>query len=247
MLLALDTSTRYAGVALANEDRVLASHAWHSTYNHTAELMPAVVNILEHGGLAAGELDGVAVALGPGGFSALRVGLSAAKGLALVAKKPIIGVGTLDLEAYAYIDSGIPVCALLEAGREECATALFGPDGVRLREDRVCTAEELMTEVTNGISSPTIFCGEGVNAWREHISGALGDHAQIITPVPASRAWALAVIGQKRLAAGEFGDLVTLQPEYLRMPSIGVPKKRGRVPQSRRVPQNRRNVRGQVR
>jgi len=209
--------------------------------------MPAVVNILEHGGLTAGELDGVAVALGPGGFSALRVGISAAKGLALVAKKPIIGVGTLDLEAYAYIDSGIPVCALLEAGREECATALFGPDGVRLREDRVCTAEELMAEVSNKISSLTIFCGDGVNVWREQISGAPGVRSQIVTPVPTSRAWALAVIGQKRLAAGEFDDLVTLQPEYLRMPSIGVPKKHDRGPQSRRVPPNRRNVRGQVR
>ena len=85
MLLALDTSTRYAGVALANEDRVVASHAWHSTYNHTAELMPAVVKILEHGGLTAADLDGVAGALGPGGVSALRGGISAAMGLALAA------------------------------------------------------------------------------------------------------------------------------------------------------------------
>ena len=75
MLLAIDTSTRYASVALVNEDRVVASHAWHSTNNHTAELMPAVVKILELGGLTAAVLDGVDVALGPGGLSALRVGL----------------------------------------------------------------------------------------------------------------------------------------------------------------------------
>ena len=121
MLLALDTSTRYASVTLADDDRVIASRTWYSKINHTAELMPAVVQVLESRGLITGQLSGVAVALGPGGFSALRVGISAAKGLALVAKIPIVGVGTLDLEAYAYLESGYPVCALLEAGREECA------------------------------------------------------------------------------------------------------------------------------
>ena len=140
MLLSLDTSTRYGGVALSNEDRVVASHSWHSVYNHTSELMPYAANIMERGGVTPGELDGVAVALGPGGFSALRVGISAAKGLALVAKKPIIGVGTLDMEAHPYLGSGLYVCALLEAGREECATALFDSKGVRVRKDEICTA-----------------------------------------------------------------------------------------------------------
>lgn len=231
MFLALDTSTRYAGVALANEDRVVASHSWHSTYNHTTELMPAVVHILEHAGLTASDLDGVVVALGPGGFSALRVGISAAKGLALVARNSIVGVGTLDLEAYPYLESGIQVCALIEAGREECATSLFGPDGTRLREDRVGTVEEILAEV----SGPTIFCGEGVSAWQTQIVAAMGTEAQIIRSVPASRVWALAAIGREKLAAGEVDDLTVLQPEYLRMPSIGAPKQRDRVPQGGRA------------
>tara|TARA_B100001964_G_scaffold144580_1_gene159232 strand:- start:72 stop:797 length:726 start_codon:yes stop_codon:yes gene_type:complete len=231
MFLALDTSTRYAGVALANEDRVVASHSWHSTYNHTTELMPAVVHILDHAGITAAELDGVVVALGPGGFSALRVGISAAKGLALVARKPIVGVGTLDLEAYPYIGSGMQVCALLEAGREECAAALFGPDGSRVQEDKVFTADQLVAEVTG----PTIFCGEGVTAWQDQISAALGSEAQIVKSVPASRVWALAAIGREKLAAGEVDDLTILQPVYLRMPSIGVPKQRDRVPQGGRL------------
>ena len=238
MLLALDTSTRYASVALADEDRVVASRTWHSTFNHTVELMPAVAQLLESRSLTAAELDGVAVALGPGGFSALRVGISAAKGLALVAKKPILGVGTLDLEAHPYLESGAVVCALLEAGRQECATALYGPDGVRLREDRVCTAGELLAEVANEtsreVSGPVIFCGEGVTAWRDQIAGALGTNAQIVRAVPAARAWALAAIGWEKLAAGETSDLATLQPEYLRMPSIGAPKQRDRVRQGGR-------------
>ncbi|MDA1129697.1 MAG: tRNA (adenosine(37)-N6)-threonylcarbamoyltransferase complex dimerization subunit type 1 TsaB [Chloroflexi bacterium] len=234
MLLALDTSTRYASVTLADEDRVVASRAWHSKINHTAELMPAVVQVLESRGLTAKQLEGVAVALGPGGFSALRVGISVAKGLALVAKIPIIGIGTLDLEAYAYLKSGIPVCSLLEAGREECATALYGPDGVRLRDDRVCSAEDLVAEVADRASGPAIFCGEGITGWEDAIGGALGAKAQIVRPVPAARGWALALIAREKLISGETGDLITLQPEYLRMPSIGVPKQRDRVAQTGR-------------
>jgi tRNA threonylcarbamoyladenosine biosynthesis protein TsaB len=234
MLLALDTSTRYASVALADEDRVVASRTWHSTINHTAELMPAVAHLMGSRGLTAGQLDGVAVALGPGGFSALRVGISAAKGLALVAKKPIVGVGTLDLEAYPYLRSGVPVCALLEAGRQECATAFHGPDGIRLREDRVCTADELLAEVIDKASGPAIFCGEGVTGWKDAIAGALGAKAQIVRPVPAARVWALAAIARERLLSGETKDITTLQPEYLRMPSIGAPKQRDRVAQGGR-------------
>jgi tRNA threonylcarbamoyladenosine biosynthesis protein TsaB len=231
MLLALDTSTRYAGVAIADEERVMASHSWHSTYNHTTELMPAVAQILGHVGLTASDLGGVAVALGPGGFSALRVGISAAKGLALVTKNPIVGVSSLDLEAFPYLESGSQVCALIEAGREECATALFGQDGTRIREDRVCGVAELLTEITD----PTIFCGEGVTAWRTEITAGMGSNALIVEPVPSNRVWALAVIGRRKLAAGETGDLTTMQPEYLRMPSIGAPKQRDRVPQGGRA------------
>ena len=230
MILALDTSTRYASVALADEDRVAASRTWHSAFNHTIELMPAVASLMESRGLTVAELDGIAVALGPGGFSALRVGISAAKGLALVAKKPMVGVGTLDLEAYPFLKSGVPVCALLEAGRQECATAIYGSDGKRIREDRVCTADELLAEVVG----PAIFCGEGVTAWQDQIAQVLGSGAQIIRPVPAARGWALAVIGQEKLAAGETNDIATLQPEYLRMASIGVPKQRYRVSQAGR-------------
>lgn len=234
MLLALDTSTRYASVALADEDRIVASRTWHSKINHTAELMPAVAHLMESRGLTAGQLDGVAVALGPGGFSALRVGISAAKGLALVAKKPMVGVGTLDLEAYPYLESGIPVFALVEAGRQECASAFYGPDGIRLREDRVCTAGELVTEVIDNLSGAAIFCGEGVTGWKNEIAEALGDRAQIVWPVPVSRVWALAAIAREKLLSGETSDIATLQPEYLRMPSIGAPKQRDRVAQTGR-------------
>ncbi len=81
MLLAIDTSTRYAGVALADEERVVSCRVWYSNMNHTMELMPQIAESLEAQDIDVASLEGVAVALGPGGFSALRVGMSVAKGL----------------------------------------------------------------------------------------------------------------------------------------------------------------------
>ena len=251
MLLAIDTSTRYAGVALADSGRVLSCRSWYSAVNHTSELMPAVAQTLEGAGLTVSDLDGIAVALGPGGFSALRVGMSVAKGLALASGKALVGVGTLDLEAYPYLDSGLPVCALLDAGRGEVASAYFqigpgtgpgtGPGletetetetdtnakGQRVREDLICDPEGLLS----GIDERTLFCGEGVHPHAGLIRERLGRRGVVVGHSPVSRLGSLVELGRQRLESGESDDVASLQPYYLRMPSIGGPKRRDRVPQ----------------
>lgn len=227
MLLAIDTSTRHAGVAVCDDSRVLSSRCWRSTVNHSAELMPAVDQILRSHGLAPGDLSGIAVALGPGGFSALRVGMSVVKGLAFTSGIPVVGVGTLDLEAHSYLQSGLPVCAILDAGRNEIASALFGRDGVRAREDMVGPVEELAER----IDEPTLFCGEAVASWGGVIRERLGSLAVVVESAPAQRTWSLGQLGWQRLAEGKTEDLASLQPNYLRMPSIGRPKQRDRTPQ----------------
>ncbi len=228
MLLAIDTSTKHASVALAQDGQVISSRSWCSQANHTAELMPAVAEILNGHRLTARDLTGIAVALGPGGFSALRVGISAAKGLALASRKPLVGLRTLDLEAHPYLASGVPVCALLDVGRQEVAAARFGKDGQRLAEDAMGPPVELLSD----IAEPTIFCGEAVTGWIELIRECLGILALPVTPSPAARLWSLADLGQRRIELGEADDLATLQPHYLRMPSIGGPKRRDHRPQS---------------
>ena len=239
MLLAIDTSTRYAGIALADEDRVVSVRAWYSVVNHSRELMPAVDQALKERDINAAQLDAVAVALGPGGFSALRVGLSAAKGLALIGRRPIIGVGTLDLEAFPYQGTGLEVCALLDAGRGEVATALFGPEGERARDDLISAPETILDDVKKS----TVFCGEGVRGREELIKGRLGDQALLMgEPSPATRLGSLAVLARRRLDAGDFDDLNSLQPYYLRMPSIGVRKQRDRTPQGASPPRSNSNV-----
>ncbi len=227
MLLAIDTSTRYAGVALADADRVLSCRSWHSAVNHTAELMPAIAHTLQTGGLTVADLEGIVVALGPGGFSALRVGMSVAKGLAMASQRPLVGLGTLDAEAQPYLNSGRPVCALLDAGRKEVASALFDREGQRARDDRICPPDELTLEITE----TTLFCGEAVSANAALLQERLGVKAVVVGHSPATRLWALTSLGRQRLELGGLDDVTTLQPCYLRLPTIGGPRRRDRVPQ----------------
>lgn len=227
MLLIIDTSTRNAGAALARDGQVVSSRSWWSAVNHTAELMPAVVQLLEASQLEVNELEGIVVALGPGGFSALRVGMSVAKGLALATGLPLAGIGTLDAEAQPFRRSGLPVCAMLDAGRGEVATASFGTDGERAREDRICLPDELLPE----LSGQHIFCGEGALPHVRLIKELLGDKAVVAGHSPAARLWALAELGHLKLQSGNGDNVATLQPYYLRMPTIGGPKRRDRVRQ----------------
>ena len=234
MLLAIDTSTRHASLALYDGSQVIASRSWRSMVNHSSELMPAVIEALQSREVTPRSLDSVAVALGPGGFSALRTGLSVAKGLAITGRIPIIGIGSLDLEAHPFRESGLHVCALLEAGRGEAASALISPapEATRLREDRITGAADLLDEIQQADIGATLFCGEGMGPWEDMVAERLGDQAVICRVPPSVRAESLAILAGQRLLMGETDDLDLLQPNYLRMPSIGVPKRRDRKPQA---------------
>ena len=105
ILLAIDTSTRYAGVAIADGGDVLAETTWYSQQNHGAELLPVAMALLAQVGSSIREVTHLAVALGPGGFSALRVGMATVKGLALPGRLPVAGISTFHVEAAPYEDT----------------------------------------------------------------------------------------------------------------------------------------------
>ena len=256
MLLSIDTSSRYGGVALSDADgsvadgSVIEARLWRSTANHTAQLMPAVAEILTARGIRARDLDAVAVALGPGPFSALRVGVSAAKGLAMAADFPIIGIDTLLMEAWPHVDlsvrphwpgGAIPI-AWLDAGRNEVAAGVFGNDAERVRDDRIASPEELLSQDA-GNPWAALYCGEAAWARRDVIKTLVGDgHGYAVMPwTPADRLWALAELAAIRIRDGESDDLATLQPYYLRMPTIGVARQRDRVRQGRPGDRSQRN------
>ena len=234
MLLAIDTTTRSASVALYDGTNVVASRSWRSVVNHSAELMPAIVHLLQSRGTTPRSLDAVAVALGPGGFSALRTGLSVAKGMAMASGIPILGISSLELEAYPFRCAGQTVCALLEAGRGEAASALIShpPDFGRLRGDRISGPEDLLDEVEALGLESVLFCGEGLTPWADLVRDRMGSQAILSHVPPSARAESLAALASNRLQAGSSDELDQLQPNYLRMPSIGAPKRRDRKRQA---------------
>lgn len=221
VILAIDTATKYAGVALADADAILSEENWLSHNNHTVELMPAIVKALSRTRLSFSDLCGLAVAIGPGSFTGLRVGLSVAKGIALVIRKPILGIGTLDILGYACAREGTPTCALVHAGRGRLCAAYYRREGAtweRLGDYRLLSPEALAA----GVDGPTLFCGELTRALKQFLREKLGELALFASPADSvRRAACLAELGWQRLERGERDNLVTLSPIYLHEPFPG--------------------------
>lgn len=220
MLLAIDTSTDTASLALVEEKRVLVELTWRSAQNHTRQLLPNLEHLLRQQQRAVTALTSIVVARGPGSFNGLRVGIGVAKGLAFSLGVPLVGIGSLEVEAYQHAETGLPLCPIFNAGRGEIATATYRRDGEQWRQlapEHLTTIERLCQEVPE----PTLFCGEYVPSVAGGLRERLGDRAIIPSAVTGLRRAAfLAELGLKRLERGESDDVATLQPLYLRRPSI---------------------------
>src|SRR5215217_6838611 len=125
MLLAVDTSTAQLGLAIHDGAQVISEYAWRSSQRHTVELAPAVVELLSRSGLTMDNIKALGVALGPGSFTSLRVGLSLVKGLALARHLPLVGIPTLDIYAASQPTSKLPLLAAIQAGRGRLAVGWY--------------------------------------------------------------------------------------------------------------------------
>lgn len=213
MLLAIDTSTVQTGLACYDERGVLGECAWHSGRDHTAQLLPQLTLLLRHLGVPRDAIGAVGVALGPGSWSGLRVGVSTAKGLALAHDLPVVGIGTLEILARQHSAAPMPVFPLIRLGRERFATAEFG--GGAAGQARNVTLAELCAEV----SGQALFCGDIDAEAQAAIRQALGDRAHF--PSPAAnlrRPGYLAELAWQRLRAGQTDDITRLEPIYLGQP-----------------------------
>lgn len=221
MILALDTSTRIASVALFHQGTLLDECTWRSELNHTTELGPVVTAMLARQAVLPGGLDAVAVAIGPGSFNGLRVGVSMAKGMAQALGIPVVGIGTLELIAYQQRHFRGPIRPILGAGRAQVATAQFRSfrgKWRRVEDDHLSTVEEIIA----GTSRRTLFCGEISPAGAAQLDLALGGRAVLAGEVASwRRAGFLAELANERLQAGRADQADTLEPVYLRRPSIG--------------------------
>jgi tRNA threonylcarbamoyladenosine biosynthesis protein TsaB len=222
MLLAIDTATRTAGLALYDPSgrRILGEEAWYSMDNHTVELMPRLVRLLDQQGVLAAGLTGLAVSLGPGSFTGLRSGLGVAKGLALACRIPLVGVPTLDVVAQPHKAQRLPIWAILQAGRGRICAAYYARTRGRWRRKggyQLTTLEELCEQVER----PTLFCGEIDAQDADLICQRLGASASVATPAASLRRAAhLAELAWSRLSVGDLDDAATLSPIYLHDPRL---------------------------
>ena len=218
MILAIDTATQYAGLALYTPNGVLAEETWHSGRNHTVELMPRLARMLQSANLQVTDLTALAVSLGPGSFTGLRIGLAAAKGLALPHKLPVVGVSTLEITAYPFRFSELPVWAVAQAGRGRILAACYGLNDGQwqvLIEPSLTNFNELAPK----IDRPALCTGEIDAEAAQILKRGAGQKAKIVSPASRLRRAAyLAEIVAGRLDAGWQDDPDALSPIYISTP-----------------------------
>jgi len=220
MELSIDTSTRYASVGISIEGKIVREYSWLSKQNHSVELLPSIESLLSTNGMVVRDIDCVVVAIGPGGFSALRVGLSTAKALAVAVNVPIIGLNTLDIEAYPFNGVRMTVCSLMDMGRGEMAAALYSAEQgcwTKIQNEQIMAPDDLCSS----IKDPTLFSGEGVAYFASILMEHLGKNAVLADQsLPTRSPATLADMGYQRFQKGEHDDVYSLEPLYLRRPSI---------------------------
>ena len=222
MLLAIDTSTAVTGLACYDESGLLAECCWLSGREQTVQLLPQLDMLLRHVGRAPSDVRAVGVALGPGSWSGLRVGMSIAKGFVIACDLPLIGVGTLDMLAYQHYQIDTPVCPIIRLGRERFATALFVAPPVA--PFAASARSVTLPELAEGVAKRTLFCGDIDDQVKNELTRQLGDTA--VFPTPAAngrRAGFLAELAWQRWQHGSSDDRATLEPIYLGNPVKHIP------------------------
>ena len=217
LLLAVDTSTRFAGVGIDDGNGSVVCRSWRSEQNHGAELMPAIMVMLEESGRTPADITHLAVANGPGGFSALRVGIGVVFGLATPRDLPIAAISTHEIEVAPYVDRvgrSTALYSLLPAGRGEVAWAKY-VDGKEVKAG-LAPPEKLAADV----SPDSVFCGEAAIS----LAGVV-EHGRLLTEGPPTRdPAALLALGRKYFARNKSGAQQPVRPQYVREPSITWPK-----------------------
>ncbi len=218
-VLAIDTSTMAGGVALLEDSRVVGESLLDVRTTHSERLMLAVDRALADAGWQPESLDAFAVAVGPGSFTGLRIGLAAVKGLAFALGRPIAAVPTLDAMAAALPWTTRPVCPVLDARKNEVYACLYRWDGLTMQRewDYLALAPDALAA---RIVEPVLGVGDGAalvpSPWMTRIE-------------PVRRGPSAAVVGWlgiERLRRGETVDASALVPLYLR-PSEAELRRRG--------------------
>ncbi|MFO7761869.1 MAG: tRNA (adenosine(37)-N6)-threonylcarbamoyltransferase complex dimerization subunit type 1 TsaB [Thermodesulfobacteriota bacterium] len=217
LLLALENSGMCGSVALTCSSFCIGEYSLQSRRTHSKRLLPTVQRLMEDAGVSWQDMDGIAVSIGPGSFTGLRIGLSAAKGLATAASLPLIGISSLKSLAWQYSYVSPRICAMIDARKKEVYCALFQPEGggvlKRLTADMALSPEKVIEYITE----PTLLIGDGVQVYQDLIKKELGTMAIIPPPhLSFPRAAALGFLALSSWEENDFLDISRATPVYIR-------------------------------
>ena len=217
-ILALETSAKAVSAAVTEDGKVLCSGYQDTGLTHSRTLMPIVEHILKNTGLTAADMDAIAVAAGPGSFTGIRIGVSAAKGLAFAADKPAIGVSTLAAMArnVAFAD-GLVICAM-DARRQQVYNALFEAKDsslTRLAPDRAIALAELAEELKDDPRPKTVV-GDGALLCHTFLTEACIPCRLAPPHLRMQNAMSVALEAEAMAAEGKLVSAQALEPVYLR-------------------------------
>ncbi len=214
MLLAVDTSTQWMGLALYDDEQIIGETIWQTHNHHSVELAPAVESLFTRSGITGKDLRVLAVATGPGSFTSLRIGMAFVKGLSLALNLPVIGIPSLDITVAAVPVQEIALAAVLQAGRGRLAVGWYrvkNNNWQKHGEPVVMTPGEL----EQSIKKPTLICGE-LNSEERKTLARRWKNIRLAEPAMSIRRPAyLAQLAWKRWLSMDVDDVVTLSPSYL--------------------------------
>jgi tRNA threonylcarbamoyladenosine biosynthesis protein TsaB len=215
LLVAIDTATRFAGVALFDGETVLSESSWRSYRNHSGELMPQLARMVAQQRMGAADISAVAVTIGPGSFTGLRIGLSIGKGLASARDIPILGVPTLDAMAFQHAEQRRPIWAVIQAGRGRFCVARYERRRGRWRQHgdiHLITLDGFI----DMINRRCLITGEFSQREIDYIADRTGEEIRFAIPSQSMRRPScVAELAWRRFARGESDDLAALSPIYI--------------------------------
>jgi tRNA threonylcarbamoyladenosine biosynthesis protein TsaB len=223
-VLAFDTSTDSGSVALVDHDRIRGEYLFSGAQAHSERLLAMIDRLLADSACSLADIDLLAVSLGPGSFTGLRVGISTAQGLALAAGKDLLGVPTLEAIAFQARGYWEQICPMITARGQEIFTGLYRcPDQGDLQQVRAETVTDPEPWLS-GISGDTVFVGSGAVLHRETITALLGERARVLPYLAGlPRASSVAALAQCRYQGAAAHATAAMAPRYIRPPGAELP------------------------
>lgn len=219
-ILAIDTSTSLASIAIAVDEQIVAESLLNTNRTLSARLVPEIERLLAMTGLAIADVDLFASSVGPGSFTGVRGGIATIQGLALAVGKPCAGFSSLAMLAMNFSLSKALVCPLLDARKSELYAALYdcsSPLPSSRINDCVLPPAALLDQIAATTGEPVIFVGDGAVRYHDQIAERLGDQA-IFAPFPFHSPHAAngILLAAHAAQCGELLEPGQLLPVYLR-------------------------------